>query len=216
MDGTELSYTDTWDHEVQLREKETKLVLRRYVELGFVDCITPRFGVPKTLTDIRLVWDATRNGVNESLWAPSFWMPMFRTLGDLIIKRLPCCIRDYFNGDIPSTPTAHNWRRCFQSDMDIGEMFLNYLMHWSERHMFGVRIKTGKGDQEVEVLMRFQRLLFGGNPCPYLAVQGHARCMELIVGDPYDPTNPLHWSSVIENYPFSMNYDPSMPRVIKV
>ena len=208
--------TDTWEHELSIRDKEAKLVHRRYVELGFVDCMTPRFGVPKSDSDVRLVWDATRNGVNATLWAPSFWMPTFLTLQDLIIKRLPCSIRDYFAGNVPVAPGPSDWRRPHQSDMDVGEMFLNYMMHWSDRHMFGVRIKTGKGASQTEVIMRFCRLMFGGNPCPYLAVQGHARCMELVCGDHTDPTNPLHWTSVIENYPFTRPYDPSMPRVIRV
>lgn len=203
-------------YETLLRKKEGKLVHRRYLEFGFADSIVPRFGVPKDEDDIRLVWDATRCGANETLWAPSFWMPVFRTISDLIIKRLPCSVSDYFLGNIPSTPAPTDWRVPHQSDMDVGEMFLNYLLHYSERHFFGARIITGEGDGEVSQIMRFSRLLFGGRPCPYLAVQGHARAMELITGDISDPSNPLGWTRVITNWPFDFGYDPSMPRVIRV
>eukprot|EP00956_Cyclotella_meneghiniana_P033673 scaffold98222_cov35-Cyclotella_meneghiniana.AAC.2 len=203
-------------YETLLRKKEGKLVHRRYLEFGFVDSIVPRFGVPKGDDDIRLVWDATRCGANETLWAPSFWMPVFRTIQDLIIKRLPCSVTDYFLGNIPVSPSNSDWRIPHQSDMDVGEMFLNYLLHHSERHFFGARIVTGEGDGEVCQIMRFSRLLFGGRPCPYLAVQGHARAIELITGNIADASNPLGWTQVITNWPFDFGYDPSMPRVIRV
>ena len=203
-------------YELLLRKKEQKLVHRRYLELGFVDCIVPRFGVPKGEDDIRLVWDASRNGINGTLYAPSFWMPTFRTLQELVIKWLPCSVVDYRNGNIPQDPTPEDWRIPHQSDMDVGEMFLNYPLHYSERHMFGVRITTGLGDEETTVVMRFCRLMFGGTPCPYIAVQGHARAMELAIGNHKDPRNPLHWTDAIGNFPFDKDYDPSLPRVIKV
>lgn len=206
----------TEHYELLLRKKEEKLLHRRYLELGFVDCVVPRFGVPKGDDDIRLVWDASRNGINETLWAPSFWMPTFRTLQDHIIKWLPCSVSDYMAGNIPTSPSEADWRIPHQSDMDVGEMFLNYNLHYSERHMFGVRLVTGFGDDEVQIVMRFCRLMFGGTPCPYIAVQGHARAMELATGDNKDPTNPLHWMDAIGNFPFDTNYDPSLPRVIRI
>lgn len=206
----------SWHYELLLREKEQKLVRRRYLEPGFVTCIVPRFGVPKSEDDIRLVWDASRNGVNSKLYAPSFWMPQFRTLTDLIIKWLPCSVSDYFAGNIPQDPVESDWRIPHQSDMDVGEMFLNYMMHYTERHTFGARIITGEGESEVQQVLRFNRLLFGGTPCPYIAVQGHSRAMELVLGNPTDPANPLHWVSTITNWPYTLKYDPSMPWVIRV
>lgn len=152
----------SWHYELLLRKKEEKLVHRQYLEFGFADCYVPRFGVLKSEDDIRLVWDATRNGVNETHWAPLFWMPTFRTLMDLIIKWLPCSVLNYILGNIPADPTPEDWRVPHQSDMDVGEMFLNYLMHYSERHMFGARIISGEPPNEVEHIMRFQRPLFGG------------------------------------------------------
>ena len=203
-------------YELLLRKKEEKLLHRRYIELGFVDCIVPRFGVPKGEDDIRLVWDATRNGNNDTLYAPSFWMPTFRTLQDLVIKWLPCSVSDYLDNIIPSDPQESDWRIPHQSDMDVGEMFLNYSLHYSERHMFGMRLISGTGSEEVEIIMRFNRLLFGGKPCPYLAVQGHARAMELAIGDLRDPSNPLGWVRAVGNFPFQKNYDPSLPRIIRI
>jgi hypothetical protein len=135
---------------------------------------------------------------------------------DLIIKWLPCSVSDYFAGNIPDLPKESDWRIPEQSDMDVGEMFLNYMMHFTERHSFGARIVTGEGENEIQHVMRFNRLLFGGRPCPYLAVQGHARAMELVLGNHEDPANPLHWVRTITNWPYDLHCDPSMPRIIRV
>jgi hypothetical protein len=53
---------------------------------GFIYCLVPRFGVPEGEDDIRWVWDASQNGVNKTLWVPSFWMPIFRIIQELIIR----------------------------------------------------------------------------------------------------------------------------------
>ena len=42
----------SWHYELLLRKKEEKLIHRRYLEFGFVDCVVPRFGVPKGEDDI--------------------------------------------------------------------------------------------------------------------------------------------------------------------
>lgn len=108
---------------------------------------------------------------------------MFRTIQDLIIRWLPCSIKDYFGGRIPETPVESDWRIPHQSDMDVGEMFLNYVLHHSERHAVGIRLASDKELNISYEYKHFCRLMFGGTPCPYLAVQGHARALELIVGD---------------------------------
>ena len=64
--------------------------------------------------------------------------------------------------------------------------------------------------------MRFNRLFFGGKFAPYLAVQGHARATELMLGNPKDTSNPFQWDKTHLNYPFSKNYDPSLPRIMKL
>ena len=207
---------ETWEYELKLREKEDKLVHRRYVEVGFVDCFVSRFGVAKGPLDIRLVWDAKRNGYNLTLWAPSFWLPTFKTLTDFIIKWLPCTLVDYIEGKVPTDPTPSDWQRCYQSDMDVGEMYLNYMLHFSERHSFGIKLEREVNGVATTTFKRFQRLMFGGKSSPYLAVQGHARGMELTMGNHADPKNPFQWARVLQNYPFSKTYDPSLPRVMKI
>ena len=208
---------ETWDYELKLREKEYKLKFRQYMEIRFIDCLVSRFGVPKGDFDIRLVWDAKKNGYNLTLWAPSFWFPTFATLTDLIVKWLPCTLVDYRNGKTPVTTESEKWQRCHQSDMDIGEMYLNFMLHYSECHSFGVRMER-KVDNDLRLrvtFMRFQRLMFGCKLAPYLVVQGHVRGLE-VFGDRHDPQNPFQWKSIITNFLFSKGYNPSLTCIIKI
>jgi hypothetical protein len=52
--------------------------LRGYVKRGPVVSLTNVFGVPKDVTDIRMVYDASRSGLNDVVWVPSFWAPYCR------------------------------------------------------------------------------------------------------------------------------------------
>ena len=131
---------DTWDYKLKLREKEDKLRHRRYLEKGFIDCLVPWFGVPKGTIDIHLVWDAMRNGYNTTLWTPSFWFPTLATLTNLVCKWLPGTVMEYLTRTCTENPDKADWQRCYQLDMDVGEMYLNYMLHFSERHLFGVRM----------------------------------------------------------------------------
>jgi hypothetical protein len=63
-------------------EKIVKLVNRRYLEDAKGRCLNtiPRHPVTKVTDDIRVVWDCTNNGVNPTIYTPSFWLPMIATL----------------------------------------------------------------------------------------------------------------------------------------
>lgn len=135
--------------EVKLREKEDKLILRWYLERGYVSMVVTRFGVKKP-GDVRCIWDSKQNGHNATLWAPSFPMPTFQNLTNLVIKKLWVTLEEYLEGmepDMFAEPI-----RSFQEDMDIGEMFLNYTLHYRKRHACGVRITRPfkDGDQILE------------------------------------------------------------------
>jgi hypothetical protein len=60
--------------------KLSKLITRRYLEPGPVNSTVPRFPVPKGDCDIRVVWDLTKNRVNESVCPPSFFLLGFSSL----------------------------------------------------------------------------------------------------------------------------------------
>jgi hypothetical protein len=61
------------------REKLVKLLRRRYIICGPCQNTVPRFAVPKGKDDIRVVWDLKKNGVNEQMFTPSFFLPAVST-----------------------------------------------------------------------------------------------------------------------------------------
>jgi hypothetical protein len=75
--------------------------------MGLVYSLISLFEVPKGLTDIRMVYDGTKSGLNEVLWAPWFPLPM---------------IDSFLQSVEPGT---------WMADNDVGEMFLNFVLHKS-------------------------------------------------------------------------------------
>jgi hypothetical protein len=90
---------------LQVREKLSSVRSKRYIDKGEVKSLTSYFGVPKGEQDIRMVYDASRSKLNEALWAPNFGLPTVDTL-----------VRGIDEG---------TWL----GDIDIGEMFLNFMLH---------------------------------------------------------------------------------------
>ncbi len=78
---------------------------RGYIVPGLVKSLTSYFSVPKGENDLRMVYDATKSGLNASLWVPSFQLPQSETLTDLL------------------TPTS------WMADIDLGEHFHNFPLH---------------------------------------------------------------------------------------
>jgi hypothetical protein len=76
--------------------------LRGYVKPGPVVSLTSFFCVDKGPTDIRMVYDASKSGLNDVVWVPSFGLPTV----------------DSSMRGIDSTSSL--------GDLDLGEMFLNF------------------------------------------------------------------------------------------
>jgi hypothetical protein len=58
-------------------EKINKVIRRRYL-LTFgitIKLYIKYFAVPKGEDNIRMVYDATANRLNEAVWVPTFWLP---------------------------------------------------------------------------------------------------------------------------------------------
>ena len=78
------------DPEVRARVKPKveKVIRRRYmtrVTTGLkLKSLIKYFAVPKGLDDVRIVYDGTASGLNDAVWAPSFWLP---TIESLVIER---------------------------------------------------------------------------------------------------------------------------------
>jgi hypothetical protein len=69
---------------IRLLDEENilKLINRRYLEDAKGRCRNTIHShpVPKGTDDIRVVWYCTNNGVNPTMYTPSFWLPMIATL----------------------------------------------------------------------------------------------------------------------------------------
>ena len=114
-------------------KKLNKVQRRRYIAKGYVVSLTSFFAVPKGEADIRMVYDATISGLNNSMWVPRFAM-----------SNLETHLRVVEDGT-------------YLSDIDIGECFLNFVLHKSIRSLAGVDLtlytadRTGVGDEPKQV-----------------------------------------------------------------
>ena len=177
-------------------KKIMKVVTVRYVIDGLVRSLTGWFSVPKGLTDIRLVYDATACGLNKCLWAPKFWLPT--------------------NDDITDCATDHS----FYGDVDGGEFFLNFPLDLRIQPFAGIDITPvsnldSGNDPPVRVWKRWGRCAMGFMDSPYKTCRSMGVCLETVKGNRLDSLNVFHWTRAIENYPGTRSYDPSMPRVYK-
>lgn len=149
---------------------------KEYLERGLIFSLTSFFSVPKGDRDIRMVYDGTRSGLNEVLYAPWFPLPTVEQL-----------LRSVESGS-------------FMGDNDVGEMFLNFVMHKDLRVYCGVDLtsyfpeKAAKGGDTV--WYRWGRCGMGFTNSPYIAVQGITVAEEVIVGDRTDPSNIFRWDIV--------------------
>lgn len=178
-------------------DKLRKVRKRRYVEPGEVFSLTSFFAVPKGVEDIRMVYDGTKSGLNDNIWVPRFPLPTINTHLRAV------------DGDT-----------CM-SDMDIGEMFLNFILHESMQALCGVDLTQyfGERDESNKLLPlweKWTRAAMGLKSSPYQAVQAMLVAKEVIRGDRHDPSNAFRWDKVRMNLPGSKDYDPSKPWVSKI
>ena len=186
----------------QLKKKLHKPVSKNYITRGFVKSLISFFAVLKGETDIRIVYDATKSGLNESIWAPNFFLPTV----DSVLR----------NAD------SDTW----YGDIDLGEMFLNYFLDEKLRPYAGVDV-TGirellledfqnlPKDEMRRLVMRWERNLMGLTSSPYNSTRTFAWSEDFIRGDRRDPLNPLRWDRVILNLPGALDYQPDEPDVYR-
>jgi hypothetical protein len=86
------------------KDKILKVVKQRYLRTSRikVKSLIKYFAVPKGGDDIRLVYNATTNRLNECVWVPTFWLPTIDT-------RVRALDKD-------------SW----MTDRDVGDMFFEF------------------------------------------------------------------------------------------
>ena len=215
----------TREGELQIRAKVFQLKFRGYIEPGNPDLVIPRFAVEKVadesenVLDIRAVWDAKRNGFNETIWAPKFSLPTTQDAEDLVMKWLLVPVEEYLRGGSPPqdyTQDQSLYIKSYQFDHDVGQQFNNFTLHKKERHSHGVRFihTRNDGSPEPQSFLQCSALSFGCLASPYIATQGQERIMEMVEGEPSDENNPFHYDKCYLNLPSSKEYDPSLPRIL--
>ena len=98
--------------------------------------------MPKGEDDICIVYDATVCGLNAALWAPNFALPTI----DSVMQ----------NAD----------SRTWFSEIDLGEMFLNYFLDKDLREYAGVDVREIGGAK----WERQERTLVGFRLSPYVLI----------------------------------------------
>ncbi len=89
-----------------MRAKLEKVKNLRCIQPGTMTSLTSYFSVPKGDSDLRMVYDGTKSGLNDSMWAPWFALP--------------------FVGP-----------ESFLGDIDIGDMFHNFVLHEKVQSLAG-------------------------------------------------------------------------------
>lgn len=171
------------------------MVQRDYLESGYVSNTVHFFAVPKGDTDIRVVFDGTSSGLNETLWSPNFFLPS--------AKSAAMCM------------SFSTW----MADMDFGDMFHNFHMDPLIRPCSGVELGSLSSlmthvQSSKPVILRWTRLFMGMRPSPYNAVRHYYWGEEFARGDPSRASNPMGYDRVRLNLPGMISYDPSSPKVM--
>jgi hypothetical protein len=99
---------------VQVKKKLNKLLEPRYIAPGYVVSLTSFFPVQKGENDIRMVYDGSVIGLNDVMWVPRFVLPTLNTHLRAVEEHT------------------------FMADVDVGEMFLNFVLHKDLRSVSGV------------------------------------------------------------------------------
>jgi hypothetical protein len=151
------------EHEAMVK-KIGKVQKRRYIKKGPIESLTSFFAVPKGVDDIRMVYHDTESGLNDVIWVPRLSLPTVDTMLRAVDSNT------------------------FMSNMDIGEMFLNFVLHESMQSLCGVDLTNYFGEGKL-LWERWTRAAMGLRSSPYQAVQAILVAKEVIRGDQKDPTN---------------------------
>ena len=184
--------------------KIKKYITRGYLRLrprativNFIDY----FAVPKGDEDIRVVFNGSSCGLNDSLWSQNFWLPTSKSL-----------VRS----------VGYNYKFV---DMDLGEMFLNFPLHRSLVSHSGVDLTPFRNELISDRMISkfapkrvsavWTRTWMGLKTSPLQAVQFYYFAEEFIRGDHQQSNNPLRWDDILFNLPGNPNFNPSLPFVMK-
>jgi hypothetical protein len=106
------------ENKIQIQEKLSTVLERRYFIYGLVPSLAYFFTVTKVETYISMVYNGTSSGLNQYLWAPWFDLPTTMTL-----------LRNLEGG---------TW----MTYLDIGGVFLNFILEARCSNLVGVDLNN--------------------------------------------------------------------------
>jgi hypothetical protein len=168
-----------------------KVRARNYIKKGAVLRLTGYFEVPKTIFDIRMVYNATKCGLNNVVWAPNFFIPSVDSMLGVL--------------------DVHSW----MGDIDLGKMFLNFSLDLKVRPFVGVDLTPYFGAASKTVWESWGSCLMGLNPSPYNACQTFMWGEEIIQENHLDENLAFQWERIELNLPGDPLYGPTRPWVSK-
>ena len=116
-----------------------------------------------------MVYNATSSGLNDAVWAPWFSLPT---------------VESHLRAVDPDT---------YMADNDIGEMFLNFMLDVELRPFAGVDLSSLFPEEMfpgvTELYARWERMLMGFRPSPYLTTRDLMRLEPMLKGNRLDPKN---------------------------
>jgi hypothetical protein len=185
-------------------EKLQKILDRKYavapITVDFISSLMDFFAVDKD-SDIWPVYYGTSCGLNEAFWAPNFWLPT------------------------PATAARTLSYGCYMVDINLGEMFLNFLFHRVLQRFSGVDfspyasdLKTPDGPVDSPIKSNWAHWIrgwMGLKPSLYMVVRFYYLAEEFTRGHRRERTNPLRWDYIRLNLPGDPTYDPTLPQVMK-
>jgi hypothetical protein len=198
----------TMDHQPAYADAETQAKVRAKVDAvrkkGYITNAAPHeirslmymFDVPKGLCDVRMVYDGSKSGLNNSLFAPWFALPMV----DAMVRSL-----------MPGYWCADN---------DYGKQFLNFNLHEEIQAYCGVDLSQ-LFPEDVDPITgilygKWTRAAMGLRPSPYGAVKGSLRAKRIILGNRFQSTNPFQWETIRKNQPGDSDYVADWPWISKL
>jgi hypothetical protein len=177
----------------QVRHKLAKFVQKGYVKPGTVHSLISFFTVPKGESDVRIVFDGTKSGLNAALWAPSFHLPTIDSL-------LPALQPGYW-----------------QSDIDVSEQFYNFCLDPLVRMYCGLDVTHYLEHSPGKTMwLSWDRCVMGLKSSPHGCIKMQSLGEEVVRGDPSDPLNPFYFDQIRLNLPGQPYYDPRLARASKI
>jgi hypothetical protein len=137
------------------------------------------FDIPKGTDDMWMVYDESKSGLNDALWAQWFSFPAVETMTPVLLPGYWC------------------------ADNDYGEQCLNFNLHKDLRPYCGVDLSQLLPEevcaQTGVILGVWSRNTMGLKRSPYGSVKGALRAKRVILGNRWDTSNPFHWEKVCTN-----------------